>query len=151
MCRWPLPAQPFSGPSPLGLATVFYCLRFETSLFVASYDSQGHGGGIRPRHHTGTNSGFGFRYISSGRTPQKTPLPIILLLLRVHIRFQEDMSTETLPSSCRLFRLLEPSKGCLFLFHNSAFEPTCHNIKAFTEHFSNYKCMCGGIKTDFCW
>jgi hypothetical protein len=53
MCRWPLPAQSFSGPSPLGLATVFYCLRFETSLFVTSYDSQGHGGGIRPRLHTG--------------------------------------------------------------------------------------------------
>jgi hypothetical protein len=29
MCCW-----------PLGLATVFYCLRFETSLFVGSYDSQ---------------------------------------------------------------------------------------------------------------
>jgi hypothetical protein len=33
--RWPLPAHSFSGPSPLGLATVFYCLRFETSFFVA--------------------------------------------------------------------------------------------------------------------
>jgi hypothetical protein len=33
--------------------TIFYCLRFKTSLFVASYDSQGHGGGIRPRLHTG--------------------------------------------------------------------------------------------------
>jgi hypothetical protein len=43
----------FSGPSPLGLVTIFYCLTFETSLFVASYDSQGHGGGIRPRLHTG--------------------------------------------------------------------------------------------------
>jgi hypothetical protein len=53
MCHWPLPAQSFSGPSPLGLEPVFYCLRFETSLFVASYDSQGHGGGIRPRLHTG--------------------------------------------------------------------------------------------------
>jgi hypothetical protein len=53
MCRWPLPAQSFSGPSPFGLEPVFYCLRFETSLFVASYDSQGHGGGIRPRLHTG--------------------------------------------------------------------------------------------------
>jgi hypothetical protein len=42
----------FPGPSPLELATVFYCLRFETSLFVASYDSQGHGGSIRPRLHT---------------------------------------------------------------------------------------------------
>jgi hypothetical protein len=34
ICYWPLPAQSFSGPSPLGLAPVF-----ETSLFVASYDS----------------------------------------------------------------------------------------------------------------
>jgi hypothetical protein len=40
MCCWALPAQSFSGPSPLGLETIFYCLRFETSLFVASYDSQ---------------------------------------------------------------------------------------------------------------
>jgi hypothetical protein len=36
----------------LDLATIFYCPSFETSLFVASYDSQGHGGGIRPRLHT---------------------------------------------------------------------------------------------------
>jgi hypothetical protein len=45
-------AQSFLGPSPVGLATIFYCLKFETSLFVASYDSQGYGGGIRPRLHT---------------------------------------------------------------------------------------------------
>jgi hypothetical protein len=51
-----LPAQSFSGSSPLVLATIFYCLRFEISLFVASYDSQGHGGGIRPRLHTVSNS-----------------------------------------------------------------------------------------------
>jgi hypothetical protein len=41
------------GPSPFGLVTIFYCLRFETSIFVASYDSQDHGGGVRPRLHTG--------------------------------------------------------------------------------------------------
>jgi hypothetical protein len=35
---------------------IFYCLRFETSLFVSSYDSQGHGGGIRPRLHAGFSS-----------------------------------------------------------------------------------------------
>jgi hypothetical protein len=35
-CCWTSPAQSFSSPSPLGLGTVFYCLRFETSLFVAS-------------------------------------------------------------------------------------------------------------------
>jgi hypothetical protein len=45
--------QLFSGPSPVGLATIFYCLRFETSLFVASYDSQLYGGGILTRLHTG--------------------------------------------------------------------------------------------------
>jgi hypothetical protein len=53
ICCWPLPAQSFLGPSPLVLAAIFYCLRFETSHFVASYDSQGHGGGIRPHLHTG--------------------------------------------------------------------------------------------------
>jgi hypothetical protein len=40
----------------LVLVTIFYCLRFETSLFVASYDSQGHGEGIRSRLHTGSLS-----------------------------------------------------------------------------------------------
>jgi hypothetical protein len=53
ICYWPLPAQSFFGPSPLDLATIFYCLTFETSLFVPTYDSQGHGGGIRSRLHTG--------------------------------------------------------------------------------------------------
>jgi hypothetical protein len=33
-----------------------YCLRFETSHFVASYNLHGHGGGIWPRFHTGTES-----------------------------------------------------------------------------------------------
>jgi hypothetical protein len=52
-CSWSSSAQLFSGPRHVGLVTIFYCLRFETSLFVASYDSQGYGGGIRPRLHTG--------------------------------------------------------------------------------------------------
>jgi hypothetical protein len=46
----------FVGSDPLGLATIFYCLRFETSVFVASYDSQGHGGGIPTCLHTGVLS-----------------------------------------------------------------------------------------------
>jgi hypothetical protein len=53
MYCWPLPAQSSSGPNPLALETIFYCLTFETSLFVASYDSQGDGGSIRPRLHKG--------------------------------------------------------------------------------------------------
>jgi hypothetical protein len=52
-CCWSSPAQSFSGPSPVGLATIYYCLGFETSLFVTSYDSQGYGGGIRPHLNTG--------------------------------------------------------------------------------------------------
>jgi hypothetical protein len=51
--RWHSPAQSFLGPSPVGLVTIFYCLRFETSLFVTSYNSQVYGGGIQPRLHTG--------------------------------------------------------------------------------------------------
>jgi hypothetical protein len=31
ICCWPLPEQSFSGPSPLGLSTIFYCLRSESS------------------------------------------------------------------------------------------------------------------------
>jgi hypothetical protein len=52
-CCWPLPELSFSGPSLVGLVTIFYCLRLETSIFVISYDSQGYNGGIWPRLHTG--------------------------------------------------------------------------------------------------
>jgi hypothetical protein len=52
ICYSPWPAYSFSGPSPLGLVTIFCPLRFKTSLFVVFYDSQGHGGGIRTRLHT---------------------------------------------------------------------------------------------------
>jgi hypothetical protein len=69
--------QSFSGPSPLRLATIFYCLSFETSLFVASYDSLGHGGGIRPRLHTGYS---GTSYNSSARTTHRTHLLLPELL-----------------------------------------------------------------------
>jgi positive regulator of sigma E activity len=40
------------GSESLGTGDHIYCLRFEASLLVASYDSQGYGGGILPRLHT---------------------------------------------------------------------------------------------------
>jgi hypothetical protein len=43
----------FLGSESLGTRGHICCLKFETTLFVASYDSQGHGGGIRSRLHTG--------------------------------------------------------------------------------------------------
>jgi hypothetical protein len=58
ICCWLLPASSISGSSPLGLATIFYSLRFETYLLAASYDSQGHGGGIQPRLHTGNDLNY---------------------------------------------------------------------------------------------
>jgi hypothetical protein len=59
ICSWPLPAQSLSGPNPLELETIFYRLRLETFLFVAFHDSQGHGGGIRLRLHTGVSRRMG--------------------------------------------------------------------------------------------
>jgi hypothetical protein len=52
ICCWPLPAQFFSCPCTLGLSTILYTLRFESSFYVASYDSQARGGGIRLCLHT---------------------------------------------------------------------------------------------------
>jgi hypothetical protein len=50
-------------------------------LFVASYDSQGYGGGIGPRLHKGVLSlldyCFGSPDVASGRTLEKTPLPAV--------------------------------------------------------------------------
>jgi hypothetical protein len=69
-CCWPSLAQLFLGPSPVGLVTIFYCVRFETSLFVASYDSQDYGGGIRPHLHT-LQAIFRVCYKSSARTTHR--------------------------------------------------------------------------------
>jgi hypothetical protein len=55
---------------------MFYCLRFETSLFFASYDSQGHGGGIRPRLHTGVKVKVMLRLTVPSASPPWTKAPI---------------------------------------------------------------------------
>jgi hypothetical protein len=78
-CFWSLPEQSLLGRSPAEPTTIFYCLIWDSSnleaqvpvfisprnkvaqlypralgfLFVASYDSQGSGGGILIRLHTG--------------------------------------------------------------------------------------------------
>jgi hypothetical protein len=56
-CSRPLPVQTFSGPTPLVLVTIIYCLRFETSLFVASYELAG----LRWRYSTPPPHGSGSR------------------------------------------------------------------------------------------
>jgi hypothetical protein len=80
-CFWALPEQSLLGRSPAELTTIFNCLIWDSpnlegqvpvfvspwnrvaqlypralgSHFVASYDSQGYGGGILTRLHTGQN------------------------------------------------------------------------------------------------
>jgi hypothetical protein len=67
----------------LGSESHFYSLRYETSFFVASYDSQGYGGGIRLSLQTGFDHFYtwGSRYIASGRTQQETLRQTVFLLL----------------------------------------------------------------------
>jgi hypothetical protein len=62
MCRWSLPAQSFSVVVPSELRPYFTVSDLRLPFFDASYDSQGHAGGIRPRLHTGTTPSFEFLY-----------------------------------------------------------------------------------------
>jgi hypothetical protein len=75
------------------------------SLFVASSESEGYSGGIRPRLHTGLRVDFPlttYLLLDTTRTEYRTPRPTVLLLLRMQ-SLRRDMSTELLPSNGRLF------------------------------------------------
>jgi hypothetical protein len=74
----------------VGIATIFYCLRLETSLFVASYDSQSYGGGIRPHLHTGV---FPF---SEVRVKATLGLPVYRQLVRLGAEPLETHGQNTL-------------------------------------------------------
>jgi hypothetical protein len=96
----------FLGSEDLSIRDHIYCLRFETSFFVASYDSQGHGGGIRPRLHTGAwlrskcsnlKSITCPTFINSGRTEQRSP-PLTVRLISACL----FVATETCLATCYL-------------------------------------------------
>jgi hypothetical protein len=94
-CCWSSPARPVSGPSPAGLMTTFYCLRFETpSIWRAMspylYPPGAGWPGNTPRHwvcslhwaeQSRAEQSWGPLYIASGQTQQKTPPPTVPLLL----------------------------------------------------------------------
>jgi hypothetical protein len=73
-CCWPSSEQSLSGPSLVGLATICYCLRFETSQFIASYDSQGYGGGIRTPQILTLWKRKNYLTFSGNRTPVVQPV-----------------------------------------------------------------------------
>jgi hypothetical protein len=99
ICCWPSPAQSFLGPSPLGLVAIFYCLRFEASLFVASYDSQGHGGGIRSRLHTGiTGNVLTCPPFINSEEPNRDHHLEQLVVILSGVRCHGNLLTELLPS-----------------------------------------------------
>jgi hypothetical protein len=118
ICCWSLPAQSFSGPSFLGVAIIFYSLRVEISIFVASYDSQGHGGAVRPRLHTGF------------RCP-RTPWP----LYRLRTNHIENTS-----HSCSVLFTRYPATSCLsriYLRGNLFPEPLPSNVTPY-YNIKNY-------------
>jgi hypothetical protein len=142
ICCWPLPAQFFSGPSSLVLATIFYCLRFETSLFIASYDSQGDGGGTRPRLHTGfyiPSAGLGSSLYSFGADPIENIVSIIAqkyIDFCLYICYRGNLFTEFLrrrlpDCSCSLYEVINSAiRVHVPLISSSWFHPfNCLDIR----------------------
>jgi hypothetical protein len=139
-CCWSSPTQSSSGPSPVRLVTLFYCLRFENSHFIASYDSQGYGGGIRPRLHRGVLSRIHectafYKFHAAGVE--------IIMSKGSTTAFYEYVVSETtlfsyiLPDNdsfaairCNGNTITVPlsSNGRLLRLHHSSFLPSCHNI-----------------------
>jgi hypothetical protein len=101
---------------------MFYCLRSDTSLFVASYDSQGHGGDIRLHLHTChlLTRSADCQDNFSARTPRKTPSSFVkdaYLQLRCpaidFLLFRELLGADRIENTASLV-MLSRFKGRVF-------------------------------------
>jgi hypothetical protein len=142
-CYWPSPAQSFSGPSPEGLPTILYSIRLKKSLFVASYDSQGYGGDIRPRLHTGSFLRMNYDSFYKFQATRKQVIishdsSVILCypLPRKSVPLLIFFAAETCVNLWQIFDLHQPircswnlclPKRCLAMDYSS-FQASCHNI-----------------------
>jgi hypothetical protein len=95
-----------SGPVPVRLVTIFYCLRLDTSLLVASYESQCCGGGIRFRLHTGDSIKLS-PLLSSGtdHAAQKTQLLYCCIGVLAHSCLRKSLGAGHIENtfySCRI-------------------------------------------------
>jgi hypothetical protein len=88
----------------VGLVTIFYCFRFQTSIPVASYDSQVYGEGIRPRLDTGFLESSACRFSRHG--PQKTLLQTVLLLRALQLRSNGPSIVNVFAGRCLAMSLL---------------------------------------------
>jgi hypothetical protein len=130
-CCWPLSAQSFSGPSPLALATVFYCLRFESSLFVAAYDSQSKSTHSQPIIEFLSSLGRDrVENISSNISSSVTT--------RSYRTDHVENTASKLPNCClwricclatSVFAEPFPSNCCLCSLHSFCLERICRNIQ----------------------
>jgi hypothetical protein len=146
ICCWPLPAQSFPGPSPLELATIFYCFRFQTSLFVASYDSQGHGGGIRPRLHTGSELLYLWRGLYSLGTDRIENSLFPMLLRRSVSLLSNGRGTDTQNTSYVIVTLLAAWRAdCCLATSNNIQQLYC------CVHVFNLEVRCLAIHVTVCW
>jgi hypothetical protein len=146
--------QSFSGPSPVGLVAIFYCLRFETSLFVASYNSQGYGGGIRPRLHTGLITvrqlspfyNFGANGIEITTCNSSSAIVCLSVAVETCVKF---VATLWFLQAYPLPRIRVLGSRCLGMdvsavllwLHTSGVQASCHNIKAIHCYCGSYFCV----------
>jgi hypothetical protein len=129
--------QSCSGPNPMGLVTIFYCLRFETSLFVVSYDSQ-----VEVLDPASTRDESRMNYV----TEYKSPPPTVPLLFCVYplLRKRVLISSHGLVFT----RISVAAETCLasrYLAINCAgFQASCNNI--FVTSFSPFLSSVGRNK-----
>jgi hypothetical protein len=137
-CCWPSPAQSFSGQSPVRLLIIFYCLRFETSLFVASSDSQGMVEVFDPASTRDLHLAVWISdWTNFMRTEQRTPSRTVdsSVILCCHETWDNHRATRWFIQAYSLPRKCVSTNRCLatdvsaviFWLHTSAIHASCHN------------------------
>jgi hypothetical protein len=121
-CCWSSPAQSFSGPSPVGLATIFYSLRFETppTWRVRSpylYPQGTAWPSYTPRHWVPFSC---LLWLTGLRWRYSNPPPSWRQLN--HLWFSlYSLGTDHIETAL-------PRNGRLFSLHCSGFQASCHSV-----------------------
>jgi hypothetical protein len=129
----------------MGLVTIFYCLRFETSLFFASYESQGHGGGIWTRLHMGLlNSIYCTLYIHTIRDYRQQSAITILHTLQF-------TPAQALGFSVFTSRILATDYNSLGVNSNHTGKSSCDSLIPFLSFLLRHLRLSSPELTHFCF